>query len=685
MRRILLFFYISCFSLLLKSQNINYVLNNKTSAIERIFIAGDDRDMNWILDTNGKQYYWINDKYGWGLGHFKQVDGDREVYNTWKYPEKIENDTIFYRSGNIEIKVIRTIINGNLLENYTFTNVGNSSLNLNDIGIYVPFNDNYPDSKTCTSSRVNAHIWDLGYNAAYVNATQMGGKAPHIGLMLKKGAIKGYEILERDRKKGGSNFRGVISLMLDDMILKKGESNTISWLLFTHEGKNDFYKRLIKNGGVYVECDKYVVERGHSVKVTFYGNNLIDNVCLSYDGKIKKMRRKGNKWEIKVRLLNIGENKLELIYDDKKTYAVCHVVSKEREIIKKRAEYIIQNQQMNNHNDPRYGAYMVYDCEDDILFLNDIKTVSSPDRDEGAERLGMGVFLAKQYMLTKDNKIKWSLLRYSSFVRNKLQDEDFNTWSDVTHKGRNRAYNYPWVSNLYFYMYKVTNEKKYLNYGYNTLKAMFRNFGYGFYAIDIPVTLSLSLLKEAGMISEYNILKSDFQKVGEVYLENSINYPRHEVNYEQSIVAPAIIFLSQLYLETREHKYLDEIEKQLNLLDSFAFSQPSYNLNNIAIRHWDGYWFGKKEMWGDVFPHYWSTLSAVAYYHYYLITNDISYKIKAQNIVRNNLCLFFENGEASCAYIYPSKVDGKKGKFYDPFANDQDWALVYYLLVNDGV
>ena len=36
----------------------------------------------------------------------------------------------------------------------------------------------------------------------------------------------------------------------------------------------------------------------------------------------------------------------------------------------------------------------------DKLFLNDVETVSYHDRDEGAERLGMGVFLAKQYLLT---------------------------------------------------------------------------------------------------------------------------------------------------------------------------------------------------------------------------------------------------------------------------------------------
>ena len=47
--------------------------------------------------------------------------------------------------------------------------------------------------------------------------------------------------------------------------------------------------------------------------------------------------------------------------------------------------------------------------------------------------------------------------------------------------------------------------------------------------------------------------------------------------------------------------------------------------------------------------------------------------------------LFFEDGKASCAYLYPYKIDGVKGQFYDPYANDQDWALVYYLLVNEGI
>jgi len=214
---------------------------------------------------------------------------------------------------------------------------------------------------------------------------------------------------------------------------------------------------------------------------------------------------------------------------------------------------------------------------------------------------------------------------------------------------------------------------------------MFRQFGYGFYAIGIPVQSGLNALKDAGMNKEYKQLLKDFIKTGDVFVDNGLNYPAHEVNYEQSIVAPAIQFLAQLYLETGIRKYLDEVKRQMPVLESFNGFQPSYHLNEVAIRHWDGYWFGKQEMFGDTFPHYWSTITGAVYHYYALCTGDDSYQKRAENIVRNNLCLFFEDGKASCAYMYPYKINGIKAQFYDTYANDQDWALVYYLLVNKGI
>lgn len=669
------------------SQKIEYQVNPTTQAIQSLSIQKDKRVMNWILDTTGKQYPWVTEKYGWGLGYFTQeVNGKVQTVN-WNIPKSINGSSIIYQAGDIEIKVNRRMHNGDLLEDYIFKNTSTSTISLTDIGIYTPFNDNYPDAETCINKRVNAHIWDKGYNAAYVEALHMGGKAPHIGLALLEGEIEGYEISERGTDKGWSNFRGVISLVPSNIRLSPNEKKQISWVIFSHHGKEDFYQQLLKRGGVYVECNKYVIEQGEKIKVIFHSEKKQDKVLVFYNGIKKRCNPIGkNQWETELTLSKLGDNILEFQYNgNKKTFAHCLVISNENSLINKRANFIITNQQMKDKNDPRYGAYMVYDCENNEIFLNDRETVSPQDRDEGAERLGMGVFLAKQYLITKNEKIKESLKIYASFIKNKLQDDDFNVWSMAEHKGRNRAYNYPLVANLYFYMYKVTGEKFYAEYGYKTLQAMFRNFGYGFYALDIPVQLGLNVLRSANMQNEFNQLKSDYLKIADIYVQNGTNYPKHEVNYEQSIVAPAVMFLTQMYLETKDLKYLKSAKEQLLPLESFNGSQPSFHLNEIAIRHWDGYWFGKKEMWGDVYPHYWSTATAAAFYYYYLCTGDKSYKTRAENIVRNNLCLFFENGEASCAYIYPQKVNNIKAKFYDPFANDQDWALVYYLLVNKGI
>ncbi len=680
-----LYFMFSLCVLPLGAQEIEYQLHPVTKAIECMDIRNDNRDMKWLLDTSGKQYKWVTEKYSWGLGYFTQnQNGIMETFR-WKQPSHVNGDTVIYKTGGIEILVKRTRVQQDLLETYTFKNVTASDLELSNIGIYVPLNDNYPDAATCLNGRTHAHVW-AGDNAAYINATHMSGKAPHLGLVLLDGCIDGYNIDERSLEHAYSNFRGVISLKVADMHLAANESQTISWKVFAHNGWNDFYQQILKRGAAYALCDKYVVEQGDKVKVCLYSGHESDSVWIECNGKRMSCLRNGNSWQAEMPLTQMGDNEIVFHYgQNRKTSVHCCLIPSIKQLMSKRAAFIVSNQQMNDTTDARYGAYMIYDCEEEKLFLNDMETVSFHDRDEGGERLGMGVFLAKYYLQNEDTAIKESLLKYLSFVRTRLQDQNFNVWSTVEHNGRNRAYNYPWVANFYLYMYKITRDKQLLKYAYETLQAMFRNFGYGFYAIDIPVCLSLELLKSANMVAEYNQLKADYLRIGETYLRNGMYYPSHEVNYEQSIVAPAVIFLLQLYRETGNEDYMTEARRQMPLLEAFAGLQPSYHLNEIAIRHWDGYWFGKNETWGDVFPHYWSTLSAVAFHYYYLYTGEESYQKRAENIVRNNLCLFFETGKASCAYIYPDHVNGKPGKFYDPFANDQDWALVYYLFVNNGI
>lgn len=681
------FFYFiltNLFFLSLSAQKIDYTSNPITGALNRLTIEGDNRNMNWMLETDGSQYKWVGENYGWGLGYLSVLSNQTEKTFYWKKPLEVKsNGEIHYKVNNIDLIVSRKIKSGDLIETYTFTNKSDENVTLSKVGIYTPFNDNYPSAKVCLESRVNAHVWDGG-SAAYVNAIHMSSKAPHIGLVLLKGNIDAYEISERSIRKANSNFRGVISLVSNrNIVLKPGESETIQWQIFSHTGNKDFYKKMLKLGGVKVSCNKYVFQVGEILETRLESHVSLDNISAYLNDQEVPVYRENNNWCVKVKMNQVGDNRLSFHYGDNKiTHAQCLVISDIDSLISKRVNFILKNQRVKDIDHPKYGAFLVYDNEKNEIFYNDSTKVNFTCFTEGGERLGMGVLLAKYYLLHPDSSLKAALIDYADFIRNKLQDANYKTWFTYTHEGRNRAYNYPWISSFYFYMYKVTGDKLYLKHAVGTLDAMFSHFGYGFYAIDIPVSLGLNLLREAGMNTEYDHLKAEFIKVGEAYLKTGLNFPKHEVSYEQSIIAPGIMVLLQLYKETNDNRYMVEVEKQLPILESFANFQPSYHLNDIAIRHWDGYWLGKKRMWGDVFPHYWSALSAFVYYDYYTCKGNKEYLLRAKNIVLNNLCQFFEDGKASCAYLYPLSVNGEKAKFYDPFANDQDWALVYYLLVN---
>ncbi|MGN1263881.1 MAG: hypothetical protein ACI4TW_07565 [Prevotella sp.] len=350
----------------------------------------------------------------------------------------------------------------------------------------------------------------------------------------------------------------------------------------------------------------------------------------------------------------------------------------------KRAEFILSHQQMADTADCRYGAFMVYDNEGDTLLTN--PSLRS-DLDEGRERVGMGIFLAEYARrlkrlgeTEKAERIEESLIRYASFIRNKLQTGNYQTGSSASRKSKNRGYNYAWVSDFYFRMYLLTGDTQYARHGYGTLQALYRMFGHGFYCIDYPVTVGLKALEAAGMKAERDSLLADFKRTADIFVNNGTDFPRFEVNYEQSIVAPAVQFLCEVYLQTGYKKYLDCAETLLPALEAFSGKQPHYRMNEIGIRHWDGFWFGKRQTYGDVFPHYWSDITAAAYLYYAKATGKNDYLRRAEQIVCGNLASFSKDGRASCAFVFPRRVDGQNAHYADAYANDQDWAMVFLLL-----
>ncbi len=660
--------------------------NPETGAISQLTVDGDAKNMGWLTATDGSQYEWMTEKFGWGLGYTTMIKEHESKKLLWNAPERMNEDgtEVVYRLDDITLNVTRTLAEeGHIKERYVFRNEGKSVVSLSETGIYTPFNDNYPDAHNCINYRTNTHIW-TGESGAYVNALRMGGFAPHLGLMVTEGAVVHYDVWERGLHKHNSQTRGLFAMKLPEVVLRPQAEYVLEWRIFSHTGNDDFKRKILELGGVIVESDKYVYAKGEKAEVVLHAGHELERCKAKLNGVPVSVTRRGNDYIVKTTLMQEGEARVDFFYDnDKHTHALCLVHPETEKLISRRVDFIMTRQQMNDENDPRYGAYMVYDNEGDSIYPNNTPNCNPVDRDEGAERTGMGLLMARQYMLTKDKRLKESFMRHVRFVREKLQTPDYKTFSSVDKKGRNRGYNYAWTASLFFHAYKITGNKQYALDGFNTLLSLHSQFGYGFYCIEIPVILGLECLKDAGLKAEYERLLEGFKKTGDHFVANGLNYPKFEVNYEQSIVAPAVCTLLQLYSVTNDKKYLNEAERQMPVMEAFNGFQPDFHLNDIAIRHWDGYWFGKRELFGDTFPHYWSCITASAFHYYAKITGKKEYQKRAENIVRNNLCLFSSDGRGACAYLYPYRINGEKAEFYDPYANDQDWALYFYRIVNE--
>jgi hypothetical protein len=244
---------------------------------------------------------------------------------------------------------------------------------------------------------------------------------------------------------------------------------------------------------------------------------------------------------------------------------------------------------------------------------------------------------------------------------------------------RVRLYNFPWFAQFFLELYGLWKDAAYLHYAYLTLNVFYEGGGDHFYAIGVPIVESITRLAEAGFWEEHNKLKDCFVRHADMILRNGFEYPAHEVRYEQSIVAPAADILFQTYLVSGDEKYREGGKRQLEILSLFSGRQPDSCLYETAIRHWDGFWFGKRRLFGDTFPHYWSALSGMAYAWYSRAGGGEAARKTAGDSLRGVLGLFLPDGSASCARIYPLTVNGEPVSLLDPWANDQDWGLYFAL------
>lgn len=575
-----------------------------------------------------------------------------------------------------------------LAETYLFQNETDFDIYTTEtgIGIYAPFPDYYTDASVCMKECCNTHIW-CGGSSSYIMALRMGGEAPHLGLILKRGSLYGYSV-ERmaytdGREEELSNHRGDFILHPDGFHLIPGESCELTWELFWFNSKKDFLEKLLRTPEfVTVTAESFLLTGKKRPEFTVH-------ICTADNKERPVILRDGQEvpclWEygtasVKETAAHTGGYHYEIIWKGQKTRTSFLCLPDIWDIAQKRCGFIAVHQQCFDKESCLYGAYLIYDNETHRQYYS-----HRNDHNGGRERVGMGVLMAFYLQKHPDEKLQKSLSLYLNYVLRELFDEQTGEVFNDAPGCRDyiRLYNYPWMSRFFLEMYHLTLDEIFLDRFFKSTGFFYQEGGAHFYAIGMPMQESVETFRKAGRTEQAEILLKYYREHGEFILSCGKNYPPHEVDYEQSIVAPAAIYMCELYLLTREAGYAAAALEQLKILDLFQGFQPDYHLNEVAVRHWDGYWFGKRRCLGDTFPHYWSALSGYAYAVSKSCCSTDYFSKKADNTLRGVLSLFKEDGSASCAMVYPVSVNGEKTGFYDPWANDQDWGLYYALKYMD--
>ena len=636
------------------ADEVRIVENPVTGAITNLEIVGDETAMNWVHAADGSQYAWIGPRYGWGTGTFK-VNG--RMY-AWLRPGKTES--------GVEVIRTRRLVDGVLEEQYVFRNTSNHVMDLSEIDIHTPFNDNYPnDSSEMFKRRCHAHVWPGGA-AGWVAALRIGGFGPHLGLVITEGALAAYEQKERGREKGMSNVRGVIALSPEDARLAPGEETMISWKVFAHAGWEDFFKRAVELGGAWVESDRYVARKGEIVSMT--------------------AKTKEGVWMKKWQCPGLGDYRVPITFGaiaKRISFVEVHGIEDPESILLARARYIVKHQQVNEPGSPYDGAFVPYDPnlgKQERRWLPEWQRIIGVDHSEGGERMGMGVFLA---MMAQRGYTEFApaVFRYYSFMRNHLQEPNYVSWQDVARPSRKRAFNYPWFIRFYLELYGLTGNGLYLDDAWGTFRRLFSGcVAVPDCLVEFQIGRLVTALRESGRTADADEAITLLRK----YLTNSAtfdveNIVTHEVMISPDMVSGAFGQLLDFYVLTGERFYIKSAEKWLPIVEAIAGRQPSWHAHDIGMHHWNGYWFGRFCHWGDTLPHDWNGHLATAFHRYAVLSGKSSFDRRSKGIADAMLGLFYPDGRATCAWIYTDRVNGEQVKGPDPLMNDQDWALVYYL------
>ncbi len=680
---------------------------NENGALTRLVLAEDEYKANLVLASRDEK--WVPQNKQWGLGFVTSghnrvaidncketsVSGNRAVsvyslsFEDTRFACVWDGDMKKSRTKrNLTVTVTRELRDDGLYEYFEFKNNSPKYAVLDEIGIYSSFRDTYKAGADSLCRRFNQHICVCG-DLSFTEAQRQNANGKNACMITLEGSFKTYQIEEQNT----SNVRGVIALVSKDIRIASGESVRYGRVITDCRDRNEFCEKLCAYTGCPIaDYGVMTLQKGEKININVKKRGSLSEIRM--DGET--LSEKNGVYSYTPGEKGICEGIIK--YGGRKASITYNITDNIKTLMEKRAAFIVKNQQLNDKSDPRYGAFMPYDTEEERIYKSeDIENIyhSIPDRNEARERHAMGAFLAIYSRLYGDTGYLPALERYRDFMLRCIVDENGDVWDcylkqrgEKYYKNdivlvqreldmRSRKYNYAFATPFFIEMYLLTGDKAYAD---TALKIMARYYETNKTPGFMPDVSELKLeTANADALNKINAVKKGVLNVVNEIKKTGGDYAADEVEYEHGTPSGRFKFLTEYYLREKDDSVLGIIGDELSRTLSFQGNQPHFNQNGIPVRHWDAFWFGKYELWGDTMPHWVGCQSAGGFCNYYLMTGDKKYIDMAKKIFMANFGLINKDGSAYNSYIFNEKTNGRQAGRYDPLSNDQDWIYYYYL------
>jgi len=644
-------------------------------------------EMNFLLGA--PEAAWHNRPFAWGKGFLITARGA----GSWDQPSSITRlpdglELAFQPIPGVELRVRRQF-GPCVVETYTLSHRFSEPLLLTGWGISTPFRDVYPSALECLRGACHAHVW-TGGSLAYVWALPMRGRGPGLGLALEKGRLWSYSIETRNTFTG-SNIRGHIRLQATDaaraphafggqppLVIPPGADYTLQWRLDWHPDFDTFQRRAFPD---FPHCPRLAAPLGQPLVI----EHPAATQWTATPVEPATVRRPAAD-RIEILADEPGVRHLDLDDGPRRMRIALLFHRPLPETVQRRAAAILARHRATERAPDRAGAFLPVDTRSGLR----LQGGNWNDWSDARERMAMPILL--QYAVRAgwlDAAEQRPILdAFDRFARTHLVDETGAVFEDSFHRTPHRLYNFPWLARFYWNQFRLWRQPADLDLSVRIVDRYYELGGLKFLAFWgewigalIDTLIAEQRTGEAARVTQHLVDHTAY------FLKLDQDLPKHEVNYEQTVVAPLVLLLEETRRRRPETVPAEALIERMRWLMAFGGEQPHVRLRHIALRHWDGFWFGAYRQWGDIMPHYWTVQTAAALLHW---PDDLPFDLdraerrrRAAAILAANRLHFRDTGDATCAFVFPSCVDGNPGYHDDPIANDQDWALVYELHLRD--